>query len=478
MAIRIFGAPQAIERLKESRTAIADKDASAAPPMTAAPATTGEPSPDDGMVPMSAPEGPADASVTVPTPNGVPDGMMAVDLVAAEKGRTTRLAFPIGQAAEPAGGTALVDPRSLSALLSDLREEADERFPPEYFDVSDEGRRALRLLRSTSPVSLDVGITGLSPERAAPEGPPGPAMVARRALALREARAGLGGGGDGRDVGVVVVDEGVSADYVRKLAGREAFGGGWQLLGADGQNATARVGRFADPYRRACDGHGNMVARNVLSLAPRATIYDAPVLPPRVTDIERFSSGATAVLLAVLVTLLDPARYGLPRHERWIVVNAWGVANSFADPFARAGGPHGYVRNRDHMLNGTVRALASLSHVDVVFAAGNNGEHAPALHSGAYDRGPHRSIWGANGLSEVDTVGARAVATGHAVAASSQEPCMPEMQADPAEPKRLHWMPSWFAEDDDASILNTGTSAAAALHAGVLACRHSAPVVG
>lgn len=463
MATQLFGAPKVTSRLAAERVdADSSKDFEGL----------------EGIAPVeSAPEPRVGFDVRLVGPEGDTDRV---------------LHFPLGTAQSDADAT------EVEAAVKEGGEAAegkDERFPAEYFgvlqstkqaddpagaggdageDAGEDGdtRRAtaLAILQSTSPVSVDVALRGLSDDTP-PAGPPGPAVVTDRQHALAHYRSGLGEDA-GADVGVVVVDEGVSRAYLRDLTGREPFGGGWQLLDTDGQNATAQVGRFADPYRRPCDGHGNMVARNVLALAPAATIYDAPILPPRVTEMESFASGATAVLLAILATILDPEKYGFPKHRHWVVLNAWGVSNSFADQYNWSTDPRGYLRNRDHMLCGAVRALASLPEVDVVFAAGNSGEHAPDPMSGAYDRGPHRSITGANALSEVDTVGAitgTTPATGHPIASSSQVPSAPEMLADPSKPKRLEWMPSWFTEDHDASVLNTGTSAAAALHAGRLA---------
>ncbi|MDA8869867.1 S8/S53 family peptidase [Rhizobiaceae bacterium] len=263
------------------------------------------------------------------------------------------------------------------------------------------------------------------------------------------------------DVGIVIVDTGLNAEYVRSLGGR--FGGGWQLLTG---GAPAQVGRYFDPHRRAADGHGNMIARNVLAGAPSATIYDAPVLPKRVDSVAGYASDATILFKAIAHVIENPdgdVRY--PRHKRWIVVNAWAVATGFAD----VPGPLAYRHSREHRLNAAIIDLAQVKGVDVVFAAGNAGVHAPATHSGPYDRGHNRAIWGANGLQEVFTIAAERT-DGMAIGASSQGPGDPRLLGENGTSQKPDFAaPSWFTEDTDASVLNSGSSAACAVFAGWLA---------
>jgi len=226
------------------------------------------------------------------------------------------------------------------------------------------------------------------------------------------------------------------------------------------------------------------IARDVLSLAPKATLYDAPILPERVLDFPAFSSHARGILsgvMGVITKQLDnqssstdgefvPTEGQSPRqHDRWIIVNAWAVATSFTD----VEGIPAYADNRLHRMNKTITNLAKLENVEVVFAAGNSGAFQPARFAGPYDRGHARSIWGANGLEEVHTIGA--VRTdGLSIGASSQGPSRSGLLVAPAangdvNQKPNFCAPSWFSEDDDRSVINTGTSAACAMYAGYLA---------
>jgi len=328
-------------------------------------------------------------------------------------------------------------------------------------------------------------------------------------------------------IGIILLDAGIDRHYINAIAGRAAYGGGWGRAG----ERPLIPGRARDPHRRPAAGHGNMIARNILSLAPFATLYDAPILPPMIHDMHGFSSDAVAVLESIREVIENrednPA---WPRHDRWILVNAWAVATSFAD----SGAHPRYADDRAHILNRHMIDLARLEGVDIVFAAGNSGTFQPAPFSGPYDRGPARSIWGANGLPEVFTIGAVRV-DGLAIGASSQGPSRPGLVdglegalADrnfpargaerpghaPARPLggriRAHpdgrmpsvsganepghlqnvqgagagedaplnrkpdfVMPSWFGEADDPGLANSGTSAACALFAGALAALRS-----
>ena len=306
----------------------------------------------------------------------------------------------------------------------------------------------------------------------------GASHPASRRHATRHMRSLLPGVPDDcGDVGVFVVDSGISAAHLARPSAAVPNGsrlrGGIRLLGgaADALN-TQPVGRFSDPYARQADGHGNMVARNVLSLAPSAAIYDVPLLPEKVTDTNLFSSVATLLFWAIRFVIGANGAHGLPKHRHWIVVNAWAVADRFAD----TPGPFSYADRPDHPLNDQVARLAAMNDVDVVFAAGNSGELAPDPFSGPYDRGAGRSIWGANGLPGVHTVGA-VTPGGRTIAASSQGPSLPALAGGVVNRKPDLAAPSWFHEDDDASTWNTGTSAAAALFAGWLACLRSAGTV-
>ncbi len=343
-------------------------------------------------------------------------------------------------------------------------------------------------------------------------------FATRRAALAAIGAPGAGKPRGGENIGVTLLDAGVDRHYINAIAGRAAYGGGWGRAG----ERPLIPGRARDPHRRPAAGHGNMIARNILSLAPFATLYDAPILPPMIHDMHGFSSDAVAVLESIRAVIENrEANPAWPAHDRWILVNAWAVATSFAD----SGAHPPYADDRSHILNRHLIDLARLEGVDIVFAAGNSGTFQPAPFSGPYDRGPARSIWGANGLPEVFTIGAVRV-DGLAIGASSQGPSRPGLvdglegelagrnfptrgaerpghaparpdgrmpsvrganesghlrhaqgtgapQDAPINRKPDFVMPSWFGEVEDPGLANTGTSAASALFAGALAALRS-----
>ena len=375
-------------------------------------------------------------------------------------------------AREKGGGRDRIETRGVGTVA--VADETFGRMLPAIAAGGSDGKsddRDTREAYTLSSIHMDVPLAVASPVA---HRPPVAAVGRARRAALATWRAASGLTGSGEGVGVVVVDEGYNEKHLIATAGATSatFGGGFQFFAGSSQTPVSPVGAWSDPYRRQAEGHGNMVARNILDLAPQATLFDAPVLPPRIVDLPTYTSLAAAVLHAVRTVIEDPAGHGVEPHDRWIVVNAWGVPNRFTDPEWASGQHPSYLANREHALNEAVIELSEVA--DVVFAAGNSGEHDPAPFSGPYDRGPGRSVWGANGLGEVTTVGATTLGT-QIVAASSQGPSRPELMAnhDPAAPgvneKPDTYAPSWFHEDDDASVWNTGTSAAAALHAGRLA---------
>jgi len=164
-------------------------------------------------------------------------------------------------------------------------------------------------------------------------------------------------------------------------------------------------------------------------------------------------------------------------RERWVMVNAWGVM----DPESDAGFSD-YADNPDNFLVNDMRLLA-LADIDVVFAAGNCGEPCPDRRCGDDDCGPGRSIFGMNAHPDVLTVGA--VRTdGLPIALSAQGPgrlaTRGSGKTDYSRNRRARYKPdlcapSHFRESDDASQVNTGTSAACGFAAGVIAALRSVP---
>jgi hypothetical protein len=251
-------------------------------------------------------------------------------------------------------------------------------------------------------------------------------------------------------VNVVIIDQGVSRPLIDHFRG--AFGGGWEV--PDGPTPGTTKG-----------GHGSMLARNILQVAPGATIFDLPLIPADITNVRAFLSDAHAAFSEMLASIEGLRKKGDARWRRpWVLVNAWAAFNLGKEH--RRGEPDGskhplnYSANPEHPLNIIVGRAAS-EH-DVVFAAGNCGQFGPMARCGVHDVGPGHSILGANSHPDVLTVGA--VRTdGLWLGYSSQGPGA----LYPYKPDLC--AASQFSDNEDAYAGNTGTSAACALAAGVVA---------
>jgi hypothetical protein len=214
--------------------------------------------------------------------------------------------------------------------------------------------------------------------------------------------------------------------------------------------------------------HGMMIARSILDLAPNAVLYDVPIIPPRITNIPAFISKAQAAYL-VLIVLIGILRQQPKWSGPWILVNAWAIYDRRTDLY-----PFGsYTENKafgGHPMINTVTLAVQQAQLDVVFAAGNCGEFCPSQRCGGLDRGPGHSIWGANAHPLVITAGA--VRTDELwLGYSSQGPGPVAL----ATQKPDLCAPSQFCETNDAATVNSGSSAACAMTAGVVAALRGNP---
>lgn len=287
-----------------------------------------------------------------------------------------------------------------------------------------------------------------------------PAFFATRARAdalIRAeelARLGL----RGRDVNVVMVDQGLSRTRLQQLFPGVSLGFG----------VTTSVGE-TQPFKAKPDGHGTMVARNVLSLAPEARLFDVALLPPQIDDVKGYISRALGWLY--LVRFIVSVSKGLNLYPGpWVFCNAWGIYDSRTD-----GGPHPYTTDPNNSYNLAVTAIDMDGH-DQVFAAGNGGQFCPVWRCGPDDRGWGRSILGANSHPHVLTVGA-ARADGVWIGYSSQGPGQPlflplQGHGNLVEKPDIS-APSQFVEPEDSRALNSGTSAACGLGVGAIAALRS-----
>jgi Subtilase family len=250
---------------------------------------------------------------------------------------------------------------------------------------------------------------------------------------------------NGQRVNVVIIDQGLN---------QASIGPNW----GGGLGATA-----GQALRTS---HGMMIARSILDLAPNVVLYDVPLIPPRITSVPVFASTADAVyrVLIVLIALLRT----LPRWSGpWILVNAWAIFDRASEwPLGS------YTQNTaigGHPLINIV-AQTVQQYIDVIFAAGNCGQFCPSQRCGGVDRGPGHSIWGANAHPLVITAGAVA-ADETWLGYSSQGPGPVAL----ATRKPDICAPSQFCETYDAAVLNSGSSTACAMTAGVVAALRSNP---
>ena len=279
----------------------------------------------------------------------------------------------------------------------------------------------------------------------------------------------------GTDVNVIVVDQGLSEPEIGLLDGTfgggvtNAFGGILDETTADpitnpdtGEEvAPNKPGTLRFIHGVTNNDHGMMIARNLLLTAPRVIVYDLPLIPSKIADIEVFTSDAWAAFERVRTDVAD--RRATDSQERWILINAWGIFDRESERGLDRSSV--YTTNPIHPLNEVVERLVD-EDIDVVFAAGNCGQFCPDQRCGPYDKGPGNSIWGANALPNVLTVGAARV-DGIWVGFSSQGPGPGDLDPDCRAPDVV--APSMFTENQDRHTRNGGTSAASAMAAGVLA---------
>lgn len=266
-------------------------------------------------------------------------------------------------------------------------------------------------------------------------------------------------GQDGAGVNVVIIDEGFNLDYLRQIVPNLDYGGGF----IDRNRRRPLPGKYVNPFEPPQAWHGNMIARNILRIAPKVRLFDAPVLPSQVSDVNAFTYDVEQLYIGILREALRRRNRG----EAWVLVNAWSVANTIEEWDSPAPPAFRYTDGPLHPLNLLMQLMGFK--FDIVFAAGNYGTFEPATHSGIYDRGPERAIRGSNALSNVLCVGACDF-TGNWVGASSQGDGPQALKYDePCEGKPDLVAPSWFAEPGDPGTISSGTSASCAVAAGVVA---------
>ena len=263
----------------------------------------------------------------------------------------------------------------------------------------------------------------------------------------------------GKDVNVVIIDEGMNRNYMTSAFPNSEFAGGF----VDRVPTRPDPGAFNSGKGAVHSWHAHMILRNILRIAPEARIFDAPLLPSRVSNVDAFTDDVQ-LLYEGIETYRDLSEY---KDQPWVLVNAWAVADSIQEYDARITANRRYTVGELHHANVLLQDMSD--RFDIVFAAGNNGSFQPSPGAGLYNRGPERSICGANSLSGVLTVGAANV-NGTWIGASSEGPGQEALKYNLDHLDKPDVVaPSWFSEDQDTHQRSTGSSAACGVAAGMVA---------
>ena len=235
-----------------------------------------------------------------------------------------------------------------------------------------------------------------------------------------EALTGVGAlrNATGKGVNVVIVDRGLNRDVVGLIASRMRLRRGLvgpaplqRVLGWARQDRSDRDDQSRTVFPGSTwSSHGEMTVRNVLAIAPEATIWDAPLLPDEdQPDAPPGPSDASCLFHWIkedagsqrIKAWNSQGRQTIVDFERAVDHRQrLGVMDPEEDPVQAR-----YSDDPDHLI---VKDLPRISEsgIDVVFAAGNCGLPCPDTRCGAEDCGPGRSIFGLNGHPDVLTVGA------------------------------------------------------------------------
>jgi subtilisin family serine protease len=204
------------------------------------------------------------------------------------------------------------------------------------------------------------------------------------------------------------------------------------------------------------DGHGNMTAFDVLGIAPKAHLYDI-----RIVNVD--TGNPAKDFRAWVSDAVQAYEWAITRHQTdgtpHILSNSWGLYKRNSD--------RSYAEDPESPFARQVEA-ALAEGILVVFAAGNCGAACPFPKCGTASVGPGKSILGPNGHPEVMTVGAVNLAR-RLVGYSSQGPAVLPPNAPKPDFCAMTQFEGYFPTSNPMSPSDGGTSAAAAVAAGVVA---------
>ena len=240
---------------------------------------------------------------------------------------------------------------------------------------------------------------------------------------------------------LVVVDAGLSQDTLLESA--------W-YVNFDATLSYSASAALGPPLWWPGDEHGNMVAYDATLLAPNITLVDIRTADP---FKERLSDAENAFNVLYARFKSDPTIKN--RYAGMVVANSWAMS----EPDTQSPDSERYYNNSNHPFTQLVQKFID-DDIDVVFAAGNSGV-CPVETAIA------GSVWGANSLGGVISVGAVDIDKLR-YGGSSQGPGAIATQ----KPDIVSY--TWFVGADD-GLPDTGTSASAALVAGMVAAIRSSP---
>lgn len=192
-------------------------------------------------------------------------------------------------------------------------------------------------------------------------------------------------GFNGNGITIGIVDGGITAQG-RPISGGDTGASNWPnklIPNVTGGWPTSNWGTTGVAW----GWHGNMTATDALGIAPGAQVYDM-----RISDATTAVGVVSNALAAFQWAINQFKATGKPQ----ILSNSWGMwqKNWAVD----------YATNPNHPFTKKVVEAIDAGMI-VLFAAGNCGKTCGGWKCGS-DKGPGKSIWGANGHPRVMTVGA------------------------------------------------------------------------
>lgn len=252
---------------------------------------------------------------------------------------------------------------------------------------------------------------------------------------------------DGTGVYVCIVDTGLNLDYLRKRGTKPAFD--FELSSISRLRSDLQPGNVPITENH----HGTICAFNVCIAAPRCTLIDSAVIHGCPTDPIEVRSLVSDVVKVYgnLINWIESFRNeGIPTPQL-VINNSWGLGRWRSLPHIIP------IDNITHPFNRQIKDLEE-SGVDILFAAGNEGEENETEETS-------RSIYGSNSHPQALCIGGVRTDTGILLSYSSQGPgSLTDKKPDLCT--YAHFLGS---EAINSQTADDGTSTACAVASGIVA---------